>query len=308
MQYRLPKQFDHSLRAAIICLYIGRICRVSEPEMQHLAMIGLLHDVGVLHIDPALLNEDRELDALEWKQIYAHPIIGFLILQKQAGLPDSIAKAVLEHHERIDGSGYPKHLTDSQIGRLSRIVALGEIILGICQKKSCEHLVTILKTNIEKVDKEITEKICHSLYDSNLIVHPDPSKNTLTQVPEEEILVVVKIAEAVSTIFICWQETYAKLDEKDSVRLNDRMNAILHGLSKAGISLLDAANTITQYDLDLSAFKESKYLLIETMYQLRNILRIERQRHIDENCMPEQLKAWFLFSEQQLTTIDNLLL
>lgn len=305
MQYRLPKQFEHSLRVSLICLFIGRICGVSEPEMQQLAIIGLLHDLGVLHIDPVLLNDDRELNASEWRQMYAHPVIGFLILQKQAELPANIARAVLEHHERIDGSGYPKHLTDSQISKLGRIVALAEIILGVCQKNSCEHLVTILKVNIDKLDKGIVEQMCHAFYGHQPI---DQSQtDALLQVTKEEMLVAVEIAKAINAVFSCWQETYEKLEEKDSIRLNSRIEAICHGLKKAGLSPLDAENTIRQYDMDLSAFREAKTLLIEVSYQLKNLLRLELQRHTDENCLPEQLQFWFSFSERQFAAIDDLL-
>lgn len=308
MKHRLPNQFEHSLLVALICLFMGRICRVSEPEMQQLAMIGLLHDLGVLHIDPFLLNEDRELDALEWRQMYTHPIVGFLILQKQAGLPASIARAVMEHHERIDGSGYPKHLSDSQISRLGRIVAIAEIILGVCQKNSCEHLVTILKVNIDKVDKGLVEQLCHAFYGSQLIIHSNSdSKRILTQVPKEEMLVTVEIAKAISAVFSNWQKTYEKLDKKDSMRLNSRIENICHGLKKAGIHPLDAESAIRQYDMDLSAIKEAKTLLLEVLYQLKNTLRLELQRHTDENCLTAQLQAWFSFSEAQLATIDDLL-
>lgn len=308
MKYRLPKQFEHSLRVALICLFIGRICGVSEPEMQQLAMIGLFHDLGVLHIDPVLLNENRELDALEWKQMYTHPIIGFLILQKQAGLPTSIARAVMEHHERIDGSGYPKHLSNSQISRLGRIVALAEIILGVCQKNSCEHLVTILKVNIDKVDKGIVEQMCHAFYGSQLIIHSNSaSEENLIQVTKEEMFVAMEIAKTISAVFSCWQQIYEKLDEKDSMRLNNRIDAICHGLKKAGLSPLDAETAIKQYGMDLSIFRESKALLIEASYQLKNIIRLERQRHTDENCLPVELQAWFSFSEHQFMAIDDLL-
>ncbi|MGR8929025.1 MAG: HD-GYP domain-containing protein [Gammaproteobacteria bacterium] len=307
MQHRLPTQFEHSLRVALICLFIGKICKVSEPEMQHLAMIGLFHDIGVLHIDPILLNDDKELDASEWKQMFAHPIIGFLILQKQAGLPEIIARAVLEHHERIDGSGYPKHLTDSEMGKLGRIIALAEIIVGIYQKSSCEHLVTILKTNIENVDKEILEKICHSLYESKLMGHLALDEQPLSWSSEKEILDVENLAEAISAIFLRWEQTFEKLNNKNTVRLNDRIHAIFHGLTKAGISPLDAVGSIKQYDQDLLAIREAKSLLIETVYQLRNILRIEMQRYADDNYLPEKIQSWFTFSEQKLNNIESIL-
>jgi len=307
MKHRLPKQFEHSLLVALICLCIGRICQVSESEMQQLAMIGLLHDLGVLHIDPILLNEGRELDVSEWRQMYSHPIVGFLILQKQSGLPASIARAVLEHHERIDGSGYPKHLTDSAISKLGRIIAIAEIILGVCQKNSSEHLFTVLKLNIDKVDKGIVEQMCHAFYGAQSIIHSTAgSKNRLTQVSKEEMLATVEIAQAISAVFSNWQETVEALDEQDSMRLNSRIEDIGHGLKKAGINPLDAESAIRQYDTDLSATKEAKILLLEVAYQLKNTIRLELQRHTEDNYLPAQLHAWFQFSEKQIATIDGL--
>ncbi len=75
MRQRLPLQFEHSLLVAFVCLLLGKIGQVSETEMRLLANIGLFHDLGVLHIDPTLLDVNLELDIEQWRQIHSHPLL-----------------------------------------------------------------------------------------------------------------------------------------------------------------------------------------------------------------------------------------
>ena len=112
MQHRLPLQFEHSLIVCFVCLFLGKICKAPESDMRLLANIGLFHDIGVLHIDPSLLDTSKEIDIEQWRQIHTHPLIGFLILNEQHELNPGIKNAILEHHERLDGSGYAENLKE----------------------------------------------------------------------------------------------------------------------------------------------------------------------------------------------------
>ena len=254
MQKCLPNQFTHSLWVALMNLLIGNICRMSLTDMHYLASIGLFHDLGTLHIDPHIFDESKCLSFMQWKQVYAHPIIGCLILKEQQELPPAISRAVLEHHERIDGSGYPRQLKAPHLSRLGRITAIAETIMGISRKGSCEYLITILKSDINKLDKEILELLCHAFYQINLIGLAGRIHHTFSPVPMNEMKQTLKMAETISLIFVGWDSLLNEGLQQNFDQLINTIDDLHHILDRAGISVLDTTTSVRQYEQDLPAF------------------------------------------------------
>jgi len=115
----------HNLRVARLCVHIGRQLSMSAAELKLLARAGLLHDVGKLRIPDALLGKHEALDEAEWRLIRMHPEIGHSLLD-HAGRSSREVLAVLYHHERLDGSGYPYGLKAEAIPIEARIVAVAD--------------------------------------------------------------------------------------------------------------------------------------------------------------------------------------
>ena len=105
-----PEVFEHSLQMTLIALFLAIKSRMNDRDLATVAAAGMLHDIGELHIDPELLRPGRRLDAVELRHVYAHPMTAYLILQEYPLLHPEISSAVFEHHERLDGSGYPRGL------------------------------------------------------------------------------------------------------------------------------------------------------------------------------------------------------
>ena len=115
----------HNRRVAEICVQIGRELRMTAPELRTLARSGLLHDVGKLGIPDAILHKHAALSDAEWVVMKTHPEIGLRILQRCGHFKRELL-AVLYHHERIDGSGYPHGLAGDAIPIEARIVAVAD--------------------------------------------------------------------------------------------------------------------------------------------------------------------------------------
>ncbi|HEX2646546.1 MAG TPA: HD domain-containing phosphohydrolase [Candidatus Dormibacteraeota bacterium] len=115
----------HNLRVARLCVQIGRQLSMSAAELRLLARAGLLHDVGKLRIPETLLGKHDALDEAEWRLIRTHPEIGHSLLD-HAGRSSREVLAVLYHHERLDGSGYPYGLKAEAIPIEARIVAVAD--------------------------------------------------------------------------------------------------------------------------------------------------------------------------------------
>jgi HD-GYP domain-containing protein (c-di-GMP phosphodiesterase class II) len=114
----------HNHRVAQLCVQIGRQLEMTAAELRVLARAGLMHDIGKLGIPNAILDKRAALDESEWTLMKAHPEIALSILG--SGQSRRALLAVLYHHERLDGSGYPYGLDAEAIPIEARIVAVAD--------------------------------------------------------------------------------------------------------------------------------------------------------------------------------------
>ncbi|MBU3112903.1 HD domain-containing phosphohydrolase [Clostridium lacusfryxellense] len=116
---------EHSNRVSELCKTMGEVLGMNGYEKEELKSAGLLHDIGKIAIDEKLLNKVGKLTDYEWEEIKRHPEIGYRILNTVNDMTD-IAMCVLSHHERWDGTGYPKGLKGNEIPVTSRIIAIAD--------------------------------------------------------------------------------------------------------------------------------------------------------------------------------------
>ena len=112
-----------TMNTTIISIVIGDAMKLSETWLMELGIAALLHEVGMLRLPTESYLGKRALTPEEKKFIYIHPILGYNFL-KSFDFPPTVSRAVLEHHERENGSGYPKQKTADQIHLYSKIIAV----------------------------------------------------------------------------------------------------------------------------------------------------------------------------------------
>jgi putative nucleotidyltransferase with HDIG domain len=127
--------YQHSVQVGVLSYYISRWLGYSEEKALTAGKAGFLHDIGKSRIDPAILSKPARLTDEEFEIIKTHPVHGHQILVEAYGDKSPISLAALQHHERMDGRGYPKGLTDSQIDPVAKIVAVADIYSAmICSR------------------------------------------------------------------------------------------------------------------------------------------------------------------------------
>ena len=123
--------FRHGVMVALVSIALGAHQKLERGNLVMLALASLLHDIGELYINPDYINTQRALKPEEWKHVAAHPLVGQMVLSELTDYPKSILDAVACHHERLDGSGYPRQLSGEQISPMAQILSMAETLSGI---------------------------------------------------------------------------------------------------------------------------------------------------------------------------------
>ncbi|WP_432662481.1 HD-GYP domain-containing protein [Wukongibacter baidiensis] len=118
--------YTHCLNVSLISHTLGQWLGFTEKQLMHLSVAGLLHDIGKTKIDKSILNKPGKLTEEEFEEMKKHPVYGFQSIEKQ-DIPYNIKMAVLMHHERYDGSGYPLNAKNNQINDFAKIVAIADV-------------------------------------------------------------------------------------------------------------------------------------------------------------------------------------
>lgn len=160
----------HSVNVMALTLGFCFYSKLSLPETKRLGLSALLHDVGKTEIPDHILRAPRKLTRKEFEVMKRHPKIGEYIIKFKSGIDGDIARGALEHHEKLDGSGYPKGIRHiSFIGQLLGIIDCYEALTNedrpYRRAKSPLDTLRLIKSDVEagKFDRKIFEKFCYSL-------------------------------------------------------------------------------------------------------------------------------------------------
>lgn len=126
----------HSIRTALLAMCFAKELGLKEAAIREVGMGALLHDIGKLFIPKAILDKPCKLSEVEFDVIKTHSEIGFQVLQEQKWLPEPCIAIVHNHHERLDGSGYPNQLSGNQIQLYERIVGVADVFDAMTSKRN----------------------------------------------------------------------------------------------------------------------------------------------------------------------------
>lgn len=135
----------HCERVANIACDLAARCGVEGASLFWLRVGSLLHDVGKIDIDPAILNKPGRLSADEWVIMKRHPAAGVDML-REVGLPDAVLPAVRSHHENWDGSGYPDGLRGERIPMWARIACVADVYDALTSERSYKKALSHAET------------------------------------------------------------------------------------------------------------------------------------------------------------------
>ena len=216
----------HSVNVSIISALIGKKLGLARDKIKELTTGALLHDIGMVCVDPQILAQPRHLSDEEMAAVREHTNYGYQLLRSAWDLSILVAHVAYQHHERMDGSGYPKGITGKDIHLYGKIVAVADsyetMTTGRVYRKalwSHEAIRQLKDSAPEKYDPDVVEAIASS-------VASYPVGSVVRLNTHEEAVVVDVNAKKITIQFSSGPRVNALLDlEPDSsIKIEERIS------------------------------------------------------------------------------------
>jgi putative nucleotidyltransferase with HDIG domain len=174
VESRDPYTAGHQARVADIAVAIAIRMNFSLERVKYLKMAGLIHDIGKISVPAEILCKPTRLSDSEFNIMKEHPLTGYKIL-KEIEFPYPLAKIVYQHHERIDGSGYPNRLSGDEIYIESKILAVADVVEAMASHRPYRPSlgIDVALNEIQNhrgrmFDPDVVDNCCY-LFEHNLI-------------------------------------------------------------------------------------------------------------------------------------------
>jgi HD-GYP domain-containing protein (c-di-GMP phosphodiesterase class II) len=128
--------YTHSLNVSIYACQLALENGLPLKNIEEIGLGAMLHDVGMLYLSQEIINKPGKLTNFEYEQIKAHSELGFDILRSFHEIPLTVSHCALQHHERIDGTGYPRGLKDKDIHNYAKILSVADVFDAITGHRS----------------------------------------------------------------------------------------------------------------------------------------------------------------------------
>ncbi|MCT4543585.1 MAG: HD-GYP domain-containing protein [Vallitalea sp.] len=119
--------FYHSVNVAVLSILLGTTLELNKEQLYNLGLGAILHDIGKMFIDNSILNKKGKLTDEEFFEIQKHPQYGYKYLKETFQIPLSSYVAVLQHHEKYNGTGYPNRISKDKISLFAQIISIADV-------------------------------------------------------------------------------------------------------------------------------------------------------------------------------------
>lgn len=299
-----PGLFRHSVLMALFAAWMTQDLLVSRFDVSVASAVGLLHDIGMLHLDPVLLAPQSVIDRDQRRQLYSHPLVSTLLIERHHEYPRELLRAVREHHEFLDGSGYPGNLAGDAISPLGRILSLGELVTSLLasNEPACElRLRVLLRMNRHRYDAALVERVMQKTEP------PTEGQNQSLAAMGDPVHRLLEIDAILSD----WPSDLAQRADMRAARLENlaavaaQSAQLRRTLATVGVAPQQLAQ-LGGEALDEFLQLELTLLVQEAAWQLRSLARQTRRRwRLEaEARYPETLQAWLDRADALVASIN----
>jgi putative nucleotidyltransferase with HDIG domain len=160
--------YHHSVDVSVLAGLLGQWCGCAPEKVEKMMFGGLLHDLGKALVPLKVVNKPGELNSEEWNMVRRHPVRGYKFLRKNFDIPKEVLYCIVQHHERIDGCGYPLGISGGDIDFMGRVVAVADVFSAMtsprCYGKQSTAFAAAAAIRSEIFGK-LDPQICNVLLD-----------------------------------------------------------------------------------------------------------------------------------------------
>ncbi|QBC44246.1 HD-GYP domain-containing protein [Iodobacter fluviatilis] len=293
MQNQRPNLFEHALRNCIVSYSLAQQLKLPESDKTALVLAALCHDLGEMHTDPELLTPTHIITQQERRYIYVHPITSYMLVHSFPAFSLAAEYAILQHHERLDGSGYPHGLRGEAVSRLAQIIAIADVtdaVLNRFDSKRLDALFTLLHSRFDPAAVKALRDILGSL-----------SNDEHQSVVERDItLQLAHIADFLEAWLALHTMLKGQINEGASLNsplgfLFERMESIRALIVQAGLNPDDVQSMHTFGEEDPEMLAELQAMLSEMEWMLFDLANeIERRSPTLDGVSQEALQDLIL--------------
>lgn len=306
-----PEVYDHSMRIALIALFLAiKSYFFTQKDLVTFAAAAIFHDLGILHVPPELIREGRRLAKSERHYLYTHPITACMLLKEFSAYHPEISRTVFEHHERLDGSGYPRGLKSDEICLGAQILMLAEVASPVfehgAKAQTAVKLSILLRLNQRKFNEDLSARLIAIL--QSMATGPGGPEGARTT--GAGVAAFERKLSDVELVLQNWHTTRCAFPEPGGEKaqplvaiIDERIRGLKHSLQFAGVDLEDTSVVTGIGRADQEALRELSLVVTETHWQLSEIVYEAQRRLGDAACWetdPQPVLDWLTSSEQVL--------
>lgn len=176
LKIQLPEVFKQTLFSTWLGCILAKEMSYTSEQIRNTFFVGLLHDLGLLHIDPALIAKQGDFTDQQWSNINQHVMISVAIAKLIYPFDQEVFRGIKEHHERCDGTGYPNKLHNKQLSYSGQFVGLSDIIFHIRTRqfnqsgKSMANIMPYIQINLHSFKFECYQAMYTIVKQSELVI------------------------------------------------------------------------------------------------------------------------------------------
>ena len=171
--------FAHSVNVAVLSAMMGMLCHLPKEELSIITLGGLLHDLGKIDVHTDILNKNRSLTQSEFDIMKKHPADGARRILKIKDLPKASILAAIagQHHEHIDGTGYPRGITGEEMHRYAKIAAIADVYDALTSERPYKkaYMPNIAYNIMHNINKGQFDSKLLDLFFNNVALYPEGS-------------------------------------------------------------------------------------------------------------------------------------
>ncbi len=288
-----PRLYDNALRAAWTMAWLAREGMETQFDIGMAAAAGLLHDLGMLHLNPVLMDHRAELTRELRRELYSHPIVSHVLIERHHVYPKVMLDGVLQHHEHRNGSGYPRNLKGSQISTTGQRLAITDLLVAMISAHDDGgemRLGVLLRMNMHRYGKDLIDSVLALLQPGQ-----DPRSEAIATSGDPAAL----LAQAHDMLQACPRDasrfagiTAARREAWATLR--EQVDELGRTLAEAGLTPSQLEQLGSAAMEDAMVHRELTLLAREAAWQLHALARQARRRWSAgrDGVFPQEILDW----------------